>query len=56
MITQAKLDELKKRMMRHKTDNDKATVEITAAELQDLIQVAEWWFDDCAITFEENDS
>ena len=37
MITKEKLEELRTRMMHHKVINDVAIVELTAAELQELL-------------------
>ena len=42
MITKEKLNELRERMIKHKVSSDgKAIVELTARELQELIEVAE---------------
>ena len=40
-MDQAKIDELRQRMLHHKVVNDQAVVEVTAAELEELLYLAE---------------
>lgn len=41
MITKNKIKELQKRMLNHQVDGDTAVVEVTARELQDLLDTIE---------------